>query len=104
MPEPMLAIVNVGKRDISYDIELPVAEAWFRPDDHTSPRSLGHGITTTQINDQHIFLSIPADCGMRIGDLVGFGVSHPCTTFDKWRLIYVTNRHHDVVDAVVTFF
>ena len=36
--------------------------------------------------------------------LVGCGISHPCTAFDKWRLIPVVDDDYTVVDAVLTFF
>jgi D-serine dehydratase len=35
---------------------------------------------------------------------VGLGISHPCTTFDKWRVIWVVDDAYDVVDAVTTRF
>jgi D-serine dehydratase len=39
-----------------------------------------------------------------VGDLIGLGISHPCTTFDKWRLIPLVNDNYDVVDCIHTFF
>jgi D-serine dehydratase len=36
--------------------------------------------------------------------VVCFGVSHPCTTFDKWRVIPVADDQYQVVDAIHTFF
>ena len=41
---------------------------------------------------------------LRVGDLVGCGISHPCTAFDKWRLIPVVDDNYGVVDAVLTYF
>jgi D-serine dehydratase len=41
---------------------------------------------------------------LRVGDLVGFGVAHPCTTFDKWQLLFVVNEEYDVLQAIRTFF
>jgi len=38
-----------------------------------------------------------------VGDWVGLGLSHPCTTFDKWRLIPVVSGT-TVVDLVRTYF
>ena len=32
-----------------------------------------------------------------MGDIVGFGVSHPCTTFDRWRWIPVVDDTYTVV-------
>jgi len=38
------------------------------------------------------------------GDLVCLGISHPCTTLDKWRVIPVLDEQDRVIDAVHTFF
>lgn len=104
MPEAGMAILNVGKRDVSHDIDLPVAEKWFRRDLHRLPQSMPVATTTTQINDQHLFLKIPEDAPLRIGDLIGLGVSHPCTTFDKWRLLYIIDDDYGVIEGILTFF
>jgi D-serine dehydratase len=54
--------------------------------------------------DQHCFLTVPASTDLAPGDLVCLGVSHPCTTFDKWRVIPVVDDDYRVVDAIHTFF
>lgn len=90
-PEPGLALAGLGRRDISFDAGLPM------------PRGLP-GATVTALNDQHAFVSLPADAGIRVGDWLEFGVSHPCTTFDKWPLIPVLDTHRRVVELVRTFF
>ena len=46
----------------------------------------------------------PRDSPLRVGDLVSFGISHPCTTFDKWRLLYVVDDDYTVTEAIRTFF
>ena len=56
------------------------------------------------LDDQHAYLSVPPDCGLAPGDLVCLGISHPCTAFDKWRVIPVIDDEYRVVDAVHTFF
>ena len=40
------------------------------------------------MNDQHAYLRCRADEAdpPQVGDLIGCGISHPCTTFDKWRV------------------
>ena len=40
---------------------------------------------------------------VKVGDLVSFGISHPCTTFDKWGLLMVVDEDYHVVDARKTF-
>jgi len=36
--------------------------------------------------------------------LIGLGVSHPCTNFDKWKILFVVNDDYDVIDCIQTFF
>ncbi|AGZ44436.1 alanine racemase [Actinoplanes friuliensis] len=84
-PEPGLAIVGMGKRDAPFDEGLPVAE----------------GFTVTKLNDHHTYLSGGAPA---VGDLVRFGLSHPCTAFDKWRFIPVADDDDVVVDVLHTYF
>jgi D-serine dehydratase len=54
--------------------------------------------------DQHAYLHIPAQDDLRVGDMIGFDISHPCLTFDKWRTLPVLNTQYGVVDIVDTFF
>lgn len=105
-PEPGLAILDAGKRDMPIDEGLP------------EPQLLGpaldgalaelSGATITAVNDQHCFLRFDPDTTtVAIGDVVRLGLSHPCTAFDKWTLIPVLadNRTDPrVVDLIHTFF
>jgi len=95
-PEPGLAIVNARRRDAPYDSGLPVP---LRRRDG-SPLA---GWTTSELNDQHAFLRGDGP-PLGVGDLVGFGISHPCTAFDKWRVIPVVDDDLRVVSAIRTFF
>jgi D-serine deaminase-like pyridoxal phosphate-dependent protein len=56
------------------------------------------------LNDQHAYLDVSPEAPLEVGDLIGCGISHPCTAFDKWRLIPIVNDAYDVVDAVHTYF
>ena len=103
-PEPRRAILTMGKRDCSFDAGLPVPLVWSRPSQPGGPRALGPGYAITQLNDQHAFLDLPADSELRVGDMIGSGISHPCTTFDRWQLIPVVNDEYEVVSAIRTFF
>jgi D-serine dehydratase len=103
-PEPGLAIATMGKRDVSHDIDLPLTRHWFRPGLHRRPQDLGPGFQVIGLYDQHTCLRVPADSPLRVGDLVSFGISHPCTTFDKWRLLYVVDDAYTVTEAIRTFF
>jgi D-serine dehydratase len=103
-PEPGLAILTMGKRDVSHDLDLPLPWQWFRPGLHQHPQELGAGFQVIGLYDQHTCLRAPADSPLRVGDLVSFGISHPCTTFDKWRLLYVVDDDYTVTEAIRTLF
>lgn len=103
-PEAGLALLTCGKRDISYDLDLPVARLHHVPGE-TVPRAIPAGWQLAALNDQHAYLRFPEpDTGPAVGDLIGLGISHPCTTFDKWRWLPVVNDHYNVIDAVTTHF
>ncbi len=96
--------MTLGKRDISYDVDMPFPLHWYRPEESNMPHMIGPGHEIIQLNDQHAYLKPPAGSPLRVGDMVACGISHPCTTFDKWRLMYVVNDGYDVVSAVTTYF
>ncbi len=107
-PEPGLAILTMGKRDASYDEALPTPLFIHRPGgDAALPAELPPGCTIFKMNDQHAYLSLP-EGGIRdslqVGDLVGCGISHPCTTFDKWQLLLAVDDAYNVLEALNTFF
>jgi D-serine deaminase-like pyridoxal phosphate-dependent protein len=99
-PEPGLTIVNVGKRDAPYDSGLPVPIRVRRTDGKLSEIT---GATVIALNDQHAYVTYESDI-LRVGDVLCFGISHPCTAFDKWRLIPVVDDTYAIVDAIKTFF
>ena len=103
-PEPGLAILTMGKRDSSYDSGFPVPLLWFRPGTHQRPQPVGPEHRITMLNDQHAWLELPEGSPLRVGDMVASGISHPCTTFDKWQVLFVVNDQYDVVSAVRTCF
>ncbi len=100
-PEPDRALLGLGKRDVAYDIDLPIP---LLVRTGSSVRDVRGEMTVFDLNDQHAYLRLPPDDGLAVGDLVGCGISHPCTAFDKWRLIPVVDDEYTVVDAVHTFF
>ena len=61
-------------------------------------------VRAVKLDDQHCYLQLPEDAELGPGEAVCFGVSHPCTTFDKWRVIPVVDDDYRVVDAIHTFF
>lgn len=104
IPEPGRAFATMGKRDVSFDSGLPRPERWFRLGLHQAPQALGDAFTVTALNDQHAFLEMPDDGPLEVGDMIGFGISHPCTTFDRWQLLYVVDDDYRVIEAIRTFF
>jgi D-serine deaminase-like pyridoxal phosphate-dependent protein len=86
-PEPDLAIVGMGKRDAPYDEGLPI------------PRR--GGVTILKMQDQH---TVVRAAGLKPGDLLAFGISHPCTAFDKWRVLPLVDRDYRVVGTIRTNF
>jgi len=106
-PEPTLAILSMGKRDASYDVDLPTPLFAHRPGPGM-PIELPAGCGIVKMNDQHAYLRLPegdAICDMlAVGDLVGCGISHPCTTFDKWPLLLAVDDDYRVRYGVNTFF
>ena len=101
-PEPEKALLTMGKRDVSYD-ELPVPLSWFRPGMQT-PQPMPPGHVVTGLNDQHCHMTIPTASPLAVGDLVAFGISHPCLTFDKWQVICLVDDDYTVTGAIKTFF
>ena len=101
-PEPGRALLGFGKRDVSYDLELPVPR--FVKSRDRAPHPLRAEASITALNDQHAYLKVDEAEELRVGDLVGCGISHPCTAFDKWRLIPVVDDDYRVIEAVLTFF
>jgi D-serine deaminase-like pyridoxal phosphate-dependent protein len=109
-PEPGLVVLDAGKRDLPFDLDLPVVLA--------AVRRGGSGATTEavetgpatvlRLNDQHAYVEVAPASALAVGDVVRLGLSHPCTAFDKWRTIAVVESAADadpaVVDAVHTFF
>ncbi|MGW7052565.1 amino acid deaminase [Streptomyces sp. NPDC054887] len=101
-PTPEQAFVNAGKRDAAYDLDLPVAQAVR--DAETGEIRPAHGITVTGLSDQHAWVRTEPEARLEVGDWLGLGLSHPCTSFDKWQLIPLVEADGTVTDYIRTFF
>ena len=89
-PEPGLALLNMGKRDVPFDSGMPVPQhirGWAAEDAGTALS----GAAITALNDQHAFLTLDPASDLRIGEIVRCGISHPCTAFDKWSVVAVVS-------------
>lgn len=101
-PEPGLAFLNLGKRDVGHDAGLPSPAWWCRSGAKPMPAPTGWRIA--QLYDQHAKLELPPDVDLAVGDLVGCTISHPCTTFDKWQVLFSVDDDYRVVEAIRTCF
>lgn len=93
-PEAGLALLDAGRRDVPFDLDLPV------------PQSVAGAISA--LNDQHAFLRLAEGQTVVVGDVVRLGLSHPCTAFDKWRVVPIIDdpdaADPRVIGAVATCF
>jgi D-serine dehydratase len=103
IPEEKRAIIGLGKRDAAFDSGLPTPTLHYRPGD-SAPKTVPPDWKLVHIMDQHAYLQMPQGADIRVGDMIGFDISHPCLTFDKWRYLLVVNTHYQVIDVVETFF
>lgn len=99
-PEPGLALLTMGKRDVSYDSGYPKPQVVRRSKtsgvENFSAEIFG-------LNDQHAYVRVSTGTELQVGDWVGCGISHPCSMFDRWRLIPLVEGT-TVVDLIQTFF
>ncbi|GAB2555321.1 amino acid deaminase [Nocardia heshunensis] len=105
-PETELALLDAGKRDLPFDEGLPVPQRMAGP----ASTALPVHANVSALNDQHTFLRLPGGSAadVPVGSVVRLGLSHPCTAFDKWRLIPVIDdagaERPRVVDFLLTYF
>lgn len=99
-PSPEQAFTNAGKRDAAYDLHLPFAQV-VRRDGAERPAT---GVEVTGLSDQHAWVRTTGEADLEVGDWLGTGLSHPCTSFDKWQLIPLAEADGTVVDYIRTFF
>jgi D-serine deaminase-like pyridoxal phosphate-dependent protein len=108
-PEPGLALFDAGKRDLPFDEGLPTPQA-IRGRSAAESAEILAGAEVTALNDQHGFLRFPAEksASLPVGTVLRLGLSHPCTAFDKWRVIPLIDDHTAadprVVDLISTYF
>lgn len=103
-PEPALALLTMGKRDVGHDVGLPQPKVWYRPGQMSAPAAVPTGSVVTALNDQHAYMQLPIDSPIDVGDMISVGIAHPCTTFERWHILMLVNEKLDIVDAVRTFF
>jgi D-serine dehydratase len=106
-PERGLALLCMGKRDVAHDLDLP-QPVWRSDGQGGAPQAVPDHWRIDALNDQHAYLRFDAAAPQagwpRLGETIASGISHPCTTFDKWRWLPVVDDRYAVVDAVTTWF
>jgi len=106
-PELGLALLTMGKRDVSYDLDLPIP-IWRANMGDSAVQAVPSHWHIEALNDQHAYLRYDANAPLseqpQLGQMVGSGISHPCTTFDKWRWMPVVNDQYGVQSAISVNF
>jgi D-serine dehydratase len=103
IPEKEKAILTLGRRDAAFDSGLPTPTLQYRPGE-AAPRACPDDWNLLRMMDQHAYMKISEGDDVRVGDMIGLDISHPCLTFDKWRYLPVLDSNYQVVDIVQTFF
>jgi D-serine dehydratase len=103
LPEPTRAIIGLGKRDAAFDAGLPSPALHYRPGD-PAPTTTPPEWRLIKMMDQHAYLQVAATDKLQVGDMIAFDISHPCLTFDKWRVLPIVDADYTVVDMVKTYF
>lgn len=90
-PQRDRLILDCGRRDVSFDAGLPVV--------------LGRDeLVVVALNDQHAHVQVEGECDLAVGDIVRLGISHPCTTLDRWQVIALVDGSGRVLEAMPTSF
>ena len=96
-PQADLSLLNVGRRDIGFDEGSPSVIDPL-PADGSGP------LPIVELNDQHAFVRPDDPADLPVGTAVRVGISHPCTTLDKWRVLFVVDDDYNVVGTATTIF
>ena len=104
LPEPGFAVIALGKRDVAFDAGLPLPLKRYREGVLPAVGEDISGCKVTAVMDQHAFMSIAAGTQLRVGDIISFGTSHPCLTFDKWRTGCLVDEQFTVIESFAIEF
>ncbi|MGG7581602.1 alanine racemase [Rhizobium sp. Nf11,1] len=100
-PEPRLAISGMGMRDVAMDQGLPRPLALYRDGAYLGDLK---GAEVCRLNDQHAFVALAEANDVCVGDVIEFGISHPCTCLDRHAILYGLDPDHSVTAAYLTSF
>lgn len=103
-PEPGLVILSAGRRDFGQDAGNPVALTHVRRGTAERRPLRDSGWQMTAVSDQQAHMTVPPGHGAEVGDLIALGPSHPCITFDKWRVVHLVDDDYNLFEAIPTCF
>jgi D-serine deaminase-like pyridoxal phosphate-dependent protein len=98
-PEAGLAVVGAGKRDLPYDAGLPSVLSVRTADGALKPAATA---AVRNLFDHHAVLT--GVSGVDVTDTVDFGISHPCSAFDRWPDYVLTDADGQDTDVWQTDF
>jgi D-serine dehydratase len=101
-PEPGLALADAGRRDLSYDAGMPVPLERVRGPERLN--LVAAGAYVSALSDQHTFIRFAPELDIVTGDLIRLGISHPCTTLDRHRAVFLLDDDDHVIGVVETEF
>ncbi|MEE4142027.1 amino acid deaminase [Pseudomonas viridiflava] len=104
MPELGFAVIAMGKRDVAYDAGLPNPLRRYKAGVLPASGDDVSGCKVTAVMDQHAFMTVAPNCELKVGDIIAFGTSHPCLTFDKWRSGCLVDDDLRVIEPFSTYF
>jgi len=97
-PEPGVAVVGAGRRELPDDAGMPVVLAAASAGHIPRAGELGH---VDRLFDHHAVLRKAFD--LQVTDIVNFGISHPCSAFSRWPS-YLVTRNGGVIERWLTRF
>jgi len=104
MPEPGFAVIALGKRDVAFDAGMPNPIRRYKAGVLPAQGDDVSACEVTAVMDQHAFMTVAPGCELKVGDIISFGTSHPCLTFDKWRTGCLVGDDLTVIESFDTFF
>jgi D-serine deaminase-like pyridoxal phosphate-dependent protein len=104
MPEPGFAVIALGKRDVAFDAGMPSPLMRYKAGVVPAKGDDVSACKVTAVMDQHAFMTVAPGIDLKIGDIVSFGTSHPCLTFDKWRTGCLVDDDLCVIETLDTCF
>jgi D-serine dehydratase len=97
-PQPDFAVVSFGKRDVPFDLGLPIPRRVRRGDEVAE-----FSAEVVALSDQHAHVRLDPAAELAVGDLLGAEISHPCGAFERWKLLFLVSEERQVLGGVLTF-